>query len=76
MEKEHAEVKKGFAGGRYLREILTVAAGAGAMLGASYIASRVREKQDTEASLSRLEQMLDELSSTGGRKEAEGATGE
>lgn len=46
------------------------------MLGASYIASRVREKQDTEASLSRLEQMLDELSSTGGRKEAEGATGE
>lgn len=76
MADEHGETKKGFRGERYLRDALSVALGAGALLGGSYLVSRIKEKHDTEASLSRLEQMLDELSGTGTRKGPEGAASE
>lgn len=59
------EEKKGYAmrkGMGYLSNALKVSLGAGAALGGAYLLSRVSEKQDTEASLSRLEQMLSELS--------------
>lgn len=48
----------------YFTSALKVTLGAGAALGGVYLFSRVGEKQDTEASLSRLEQMLSELGGT------------
>lgn len=48
----------------YFGNALKVTLGAGAALGGAYLLSRVGEKQDTEASLSRLEQMLAELGET------------
>ncbi|MEW6593633.1 MAG: hypothetical protein AB1413_02055 [Thermodesulfobacteriota bacterium] len=46
---------------RYVRHALKVSLGIGAALGGAYVFSRLKEKQDTEASLSRLEQMVEEL---------------
>ena len=48
-------------GMNYFGNALKVTLGAGAALGGAYLLSRVSEKQDTESSLSRLEQMLSEL---------------
>lgn len=48
----------------YFGSALKVTLGAGVALGGAYLLSRVGEKQDTEASLSRLEQMLSELAQT------------
>ncbi len=45
----------------YFGNALKVTLGAGVALGGAYLLSRVGEKQDTESSLSRLEQMLAEL---------------
>jgi hypothetical protein len=44
----------------YLRGALSVAVGAGAVLGAGYLFSRIKEKQSDEGVLSRLEQILEE----------------
>lgn len=46
--------------GHYLRGALSVALGAGAVLGAGYLVSRIKEKQNDEGVLSRLEQILEE----------------
>ncbi len=45
----------------YLRSALNLALGAGAALGGSYVVSRLRERQDKDATLARLEQMLAQL---------------
>lgn len=61
------EERKGNAmrtGMGYLGSALKVTLGAGAALGTAYLFSRVKEKQDTESSLARLEQMLSELAVT------------
>ena len=59
MERER--MRKGMS---YFSNALKVTLGAGAALGGAYLLSRIGEKQDTEASLSRLEQMLAELAET------------
>jgi hypothetical protein len=46
----------------YIKGFLSVAAGAGAVLGAAYVYSRIKEKQDAETRLERIEQIVDELS--------------
>ena len=48
----------------YFSSAMKVTLGAGVALGGAYLLSRVGEKQDTESSLSRLEQMLSELAET------------
>lgn len=58
---EQNGMRKGMS---YFGNALKVSLGAGVALGGAYLLSRVGEKQDTEASLSRLEQMLSELSGT------------
>ena len=52
----------------YFGSALKVTLGAGVALGGAYLLSRVGEKQDTEASLSRLEQMLSELAESEGKE--------
>ncbi len=47
---------------KYLRPVLNIALGAGAVVGGAYVVSRIREKQDTETRLDRLEQMVESLS--------------
>jgi hypothetical protein len=59
--EENKGMQTGF---RYFGNALKVTLGAGAALGGAYLLSRVGEKQDTEASLGRLEQMLAELAET------------
>lgn len=49
---------------RYLGNTLKLTLGAGAALGSAYLASRIREKHDTETSMARLEQMVEELLAT------------
>lgn len=51
-------------GMNFFGQALKVTLGAGVALGGAYLLSRVGEKQSTEASLSRLEQMLSELAVT------------
>ena len=46
---------------RYLRSGLSVLLGAGATLGGSFLISRLREKQNVETRLDRLEQMLEQV---------------
>ncbi|MBI5586223.1 MAG: hypothetical protein HY892_20630 [Deltaproteobacteria bacterium] len=48
----------------YFGNILKVTLGSGLVFGGAYLVSRLGEKQDTEASLSRLEQMFSELAET------------
>lgn len=62
------EDKKMNRGGRvrtYARSSAGVAIGAGAALVAGYLVSRIKERQGTEATLSRLEQMIEGLSNGG-----------
>uniref|UniRef100_C6E4A5 Uncharacterized protein n=1 Tax=Geobacter sp. (strain M21) TaxID=443144 RepID=C6E4A5_GEOSM len=63
MEKDGMNngMRKGLS---YFGSALKVSLGAGVALGGAYLLSRVGEKQDTESSLSRLEQMLSELAAT------------
>lgn len=49
-------------GKRYFRNALTVTLGAGAALGAAFLAARVTEKQGAETRLGRLEGMLEKVS--------------
>ena len=46
---------------RYVRSGLSVLLGAGATLGGSFLVSRLREKQNVETRLDRLEQMLEQV---------------
>ena len=50
---------------KYFSNALKVTLGAGAALGGSYLLCRIKDKQDSETSLSRLENMLEELIETG-----------
>lgn len=52
-------------GMKYFGNALKLTLGAGAALGGSYLVSRIKNKQESETSLSRLEQMLEELLATG-----------
>jgi hemerythrin superfamily protein len=45
----------------YLSSFIKVALGAGAVVGGAYVFSRVKEKQDTEVRLERMEQILDDI---------------
>lgn len=54
--KEMKNKAKSYAG-----SFLKVALGAGAVIGGAYVVSRVKEKQDTEIRLERMEQILDEI---------------
>ena len=64
MEK-HEMMNNGMRKGlSYFGNAMKVTLGAGVALGGAYLLSRVGEKQDTEASLSRLEQMLSDLAET------------
>lgn len=47
---------------KYIGSFLNIALGAGAVVGGAYIFSRIKEKQDTETRLDRLEQIVKELS--------------
>jgi len=49
---------------KYFGNAMKVTLGISAALGGSYLFSRITEKQNTESSLSRLEQMLAELAET------------
>jgi hypothetical protein len=59
-------------GMRYFGNALKITLGAGTILGGTYLVSRIREKQDTESSLSRLEQMMENLAGTGEKEKAPG----
>lgn len=52
-------------GMKYFGNALKVTLGAGAALGGSYLLCRLKEKQESETSLSRLEKMLEELLGSG-----------
>lgn len=47
----------------YFRTFLHLAAGAGPVIGGAYIFSRLKEKQNTETRLERMEQIVEEISS-------------
>jgi len=47
----------------YLGSLLKVVAGATTVIGGAYVVSRIKEKQDAEARIERLEQMVEGLSS-------------
>lgn len=49
---------------QYVRSGLTILLGAGATLASSFLVSRLKEKQDSESRLDRLEQMIDDLGTT------------
>lgn len=49
---------------KYLNSLINIALGAGAVIGGTYVFSRLKEKQDTETRLQRMEQILDELAET------------
>jgi len=55
-------------GMNYLGNALKITLGAGAALGGTYLINRIREKQNAETGLSRLEQMLEELLKAGAEK--------
>jgi hypothetical protein len=57
----------------YLRSAMSVALGAGAVLGAGYLVSRIKEKQSDEGVLSRLEQILEEAAESESAAEEEPA---
>lgn len=72
MEAEHRNRNGAMSTGMgYFGNVMKVTLGAGLALGGAYLFSRVGEKQNTESSLSRLEQMLSELAG-GGESEASG----
>ena len=45
----------------YLGSLLSIAGGAGAVLVGAYIFSRIKERQETETRLERIEQILQKL---------------
>lgn len=45
----------------YLGSLLSIAGGAGAVLVGAYIFSRIKERQETETRLERMEQILQKL---------------
>lgn len=47
---------------RYFRTLLNIASGAGVVIVGAYICSRIKEKQESEIRLARIEQMLAKLS--------------
>jgi len=51
----------------YAGSFLKFAIGAGAVIGGAYVVSRVKEKQNTEIRLERMEQILEEIKE--GKKE-------
>ncbi|WP_333654140.1 hypothetical protein [Dissulfurispira sp.] len=53
---------------RYIGSFLKVALGAGTVISGAYVFSRLKEKQDSETRLERMEQMLDEISEEGAEK--------
>jgi hypothetical protein len=55
------ETKNKYKG--YFRTFLNIAAGAGAVVGGAYVFSRIKEKQDTEIRLERMEQIIEKISS-------------
>ncbi len=55
----------------YLGTLLNIAAGAGAIIGGAYIFSRIKEKQDTETRLERMEQILEDFVAKRGTKRKE-----
>lgn len=66
---ERNGMRKGMS---YFGNTLKVTLGAGVALGGAYLLSRIGEKQDTESSLGRLEQMLAELGETEAKVKAVG----
>jgi hypothetical protein len=48
--------------GQYLRTVFNIALGAGTVVGGAYLFSRIKEKQESETRLSRLEQIVEQLS--------------
>lgn len=46
----------------YGRTFLNIALGAGTVVGGAYLFSRIKEKQEAETRLSRLEQIVEQLS--------------
>ena len=46
----------------YFKAFLNIALGAGAVVGGAYVFSRIKEKQDTETRLERMEQIVEEIS--------------
>lgn len=46
----------------YVRTFLNIALGAGTVVGGAYLFSRIKEKQEGETRLSRLEQIVERLS--------------
>ena len=52
-------------GMKYFSNALKVTLGAGAALGSTYLLCRIKDKQESETSLSRLEKMLEELIGSG-----------
>lgn len=49
---------------KYLNTLLNITLGAGAVIGGAYVFDRLKEKQNTEIRLERMEQILDELAET------------
>jgi pyridoxal/pyridoxine/pyridoxamine kinase len=49
---------------KYFKTFLNIATGAGAVVGGAYIFSRIKEKQDIERRLERMEQIVEEISSS------------
>lgn len=53
----------------YLGSLLSIAGGAGAVLVGAYIFSRIRERQEKDARLERIEQILQKLAEEQEKKE-------
>ncbi|MEP9410081.1 MAG: hypothetical protein HRF42_01520 [Candidatus Brocadia sp.] len=53
----------------YLGSLLSITGGAGAVLVGAYIFSRIRERQEKEARLERIEQILQKLAEEHEKKE-------
>lgn len=51
----------GHKGKNYGKALLNIALGASTVVGGAYVFSRIREKQETETRLERLEQILKEF---------------
>jgi hypothetical protein len=47
--------------GRYFRSFLNIATGAGAVIVGTYVFSRIKERQEAETRLGRIEQILQKL---------------
>lgn len=57
-EQNHNGMQTGM---KYFGNALKITLGAGAALGGAYLVHRIKEKQNSETSLSNVEQMLEEL---------------